>query len=224
MNVGSEIKQGLHHDKQAEYAGRTRQRIVESAREMLIGDSCSSFAMDAVAKRACVTRMTVYNQFGSRVGLLEAVADDLTRRGEGVQRNTVALSQQTPTEALRALVTMACRFWSTDPALFRRFVGLSALDLQVAGVLGARDRVRRESTALVMRRLAEEGRLLPPLSLEEATAVVTSLTSFTTWDQMRSKLSSDAAPLDELIMRVVGAFVRLEPAPAAGCLAGAASS
>ncbi|WP_404558819.1 TetR/AcrR family transcriptional regulator [Bradyrhizobium niftali] len=38
-------------------------------------------SLDAVAKAANVTRLTVYNQFGSRRGLLEAVFDDIARRG-----------------------------------------------------------------------------------------------------------------------------------------------
>ena len=135
-----------------ERAAVTRRLILDAAREMLVGDGYGRFGLDAVAGRAGITRMTVYNHFGSRQGLLEAIADDLTQRGEGVERDIEALGRSTASEALRALVTAACRFWGTDPALFRRFVGLSAIDPQALDVFESRDRVRRESVGTVMGR------------------------------------------------------------------------
>src|SRR5437588_67268 len=56
-------------------ADETRSRIVKAAREQL--EKEASFSLDAVARRADVARMTVYYQFGSRRGLLEALFDDL---------------------------------------------------------------------------------------------------------------------------------------------------
>ena len=55
-------------------ADETRSRILNAARSQL--EEEASFSIDAVARRADVARMTVYYQFGSRRGLLEAAGAD----------------------------------------------------------------------------------------------------------------------------------------------------
>ncbi len=61
---------------------QTRTRILAAARELLMESSgFSSFSLDAVARQADVARMTVYHQFGSKIGLLEALCDSLAALG-----------------------------------------------------------------------------------------------------------------------------------------------
>src|SRR5215831_12357742 len=60
-------------------AERTRARLLKAASAMLAAPD--GISLDAVARRAGVTRLTVYNQFGSRRALLEAVFDDMAERG-----------------------------------------------------------------------------------------------------------------------------------------------
>src|SRR6202011_346514 len=63
-------------------AAAKRDRVIEAAARSLREDaSIASFSLDAVAKAAGVTRLTVYHQFGSRRGLLEAVFDEIARQG-----------------------------------------------------------------------------------------------------------------------------------------------
>ena len=51
-------------------AAETRERVIEAAsRTLREGESIARFSLDTVAKVAGVTRLTVYNQFGSRRGL-----------------------------------------------------------------------------------------------------------------------------------------------------------
>src|SRR5262249_59613985 len=82
---------------------QTRARIVAAAREILAArDGFSGFTVDAVAAQAGVARMTVYNQFGSKLGLLEALFDDLAARGL-VERLRTAFGRPDPREALTGL-------------------------------------------------------------------------------------------------------------------------
>ena len=63
-------------------AARTRRRIVAAAAAILgAAEGIGEFSLEAVAKKASVTRLTVYNQFGSRRALLEAVFDERAARG-----------------------------------------------------------------------------------------------------------------------------------------------
>ena len=60
----------------------TRTRIMQASRRLLTGGKdLPAFSLDAVAREAGVTRLTVYNQFESKRGLLEAVFDDIAERG-----------------------------------------------------------------------------------------------------------------------------------------------
>ena len=66
----------------ASAAAETRERIIAAGARLLRKDaSIANFSLDVVAKAAGVTRLTVYNQFGSRRGLLEAVFDDIAHQG-----------------------------------------------------------------------------------------------------------------------------------------------
>src|SRR5260370_9561179 len=61
---------------------QTGARIINAARELLAESSgFSGFSIDAVARQADVARMTVYHQFGSKIGLLEALSDYLAAHG-----------------------------------------------------------------------------------------------------------------------------------------------
>src|ERR1700704_3151756 len=63
-------------------ATQTHARIVVAAAAVLGSPKGSGgFSLEAVARKAGVTRLTVYNQFGSRRALLEAVFDERAARG-----------------------------------------------------------------------------------------------------------------------------------------------
>src|SRR4051794_41340764 len=71
--------------RRAENIEQTRGRIIAAMRELLARDGYRSASLEEVARVADVTRATVYYQFGSKAGLLEAVVGDIQRRGGAVQ-------------------------------------------------------------------------------------------------------------------------------------------
>ena len=83
----------------------TRARILDAARQLLAEDSTRELSMDAVARHADVSRLTIYYQFGSRSGLLEALYDHLATRGN-MQR--IAQSFQLSPGSRLGLVTSVC--------------------------------------------------------------------------------------------------------------------
>src|SRR5213596_1054922 len=100
-------------------AAEKRDRVVEAAAKSLREDaSIARFSLDGVARAAGVTRLTVYNQFGSRRGLLEAVFDEIAREG-GLYGIADAMTMTDPREALDHLVEIFCSFWNRDPAVGR---------------------------------------------------------------------------------------------------------
>ena len=75
------IPRAYHSAVRDEAAEKTRGRILAAAIKHLRAKGAGGFSLDAVAQKAKVTRLTVYNQFGSRRVLLEAVFDDYAMRG-----------------------------------------------------------------------------------------------------------------------------------------------
>src|SRR4029453_17519217 len=103
----------------SEAAAKKRDRVIQAAARFLREEGgISAFSLESVAKAAGVTRLTVYNQFGSRPGLLEAVFDDIARRGRLARLND-AMAMADPWNGLDKLIEIFCDFWNGDPALGR---------------------------------------------------------------------------------------------------------
>src|SRR5438046_1401708 len=113
-------------------ADETRSRILNAAREQL--EKEASFSIDAVARRADVARMTVYYQFGSRRGLLEALFDDLAAGG-GIPQLPSAFQEPDPMLALDRLIEIFAHFWSSARVVHRRLRAIAVLDPEVLPTL-----------------------------------------------------------------------------------------
>jgi AcrR family transcriptional regulator len=135
-------------------AGETRARIIAAAGSLL-GDPKGSggFSLEAVAKKAGVTRLTVYKQFGSRRALLEEVFDDLAAcRGFHVLAEV--MNDADPFRALRRIVSFFCDFYSSDTPALLRLQWACASDPDLDASLRERNERRRRLFAALVRRMA----------------------------------------------------------------------
>ena len=157
-----------------EAAAEKRDRVINAAAKFLREeDSIAAFSLDAVAKAAGVTRLTVYNQFGSRRGLLEAVFDDIARRG-GLARLNDAMAEPDPWNGLDQLIEIFCNFWGGDPAVSRLHEAM-AIDPEFARALLERNERRRQSLEVLVTRLAKD--VASPSAQRDAVDLVFALTS-----------------------------------------------
>src|SRR5258706_15318099 len=102
-------------------ADQTRARIVDAARTLLAGGKgVPAFSLEAVAREAGVTRLTVYNAFESKRGLLEAVFDDMARHG-GLFELPSLFAEPDTDKALTRLVSVFCRFWASHRKVLPKF-------------------------------------------------------------------------------------------------------
>src|SRR5713226_3354080 len=147
---------------------QTRARIIAAARELLVASNgFSGFSIDAVARQADVARMTVYYQFGSKIGLLEALCDSLAAQG-GMEQLAIAFRRPGPLDALDEYIMVFGRFWDSDRLVTRRLRGLATLDSDFEQVIRARDERRRKGLHVIVQRLAEKYGRPAPSSLDEA--------------------------------------------------------
>ncbi len=161
----------------------TRLRIIDAARDLFGEEGFHGVGLEAVAKRAGLTRATVYYQFGSKLGLLNAVVADIEERGES-WRVSQALSHPDPVKALSDAFREGCRFWAADHNLARKMLALAAVDPDASAVLAEREERRQALVNSLVERLAAQHRLRPECSRRQAADVLTLLSSFEAFDQL----------------------------------------
>jgi AcrR family transcriptional regulator len=140
-------------DVRAAAAAQTRARIVDAAQTLLAGGKdVPAFSLEAVAREAGVTRLTVYNAFESKRGLLEAVFDDMARQG-GLFELPSLFAEPDRDKALRHLVSVFCRFWASHSKVLPKFAAVARLDDEIGQSLKQRSERRRQLlTALIGRK------------------------------------------------------------------------
>jgi len=183
-------------------ADETRARVLAAARDQLKEET--SFSIDAVARRADVARMTVYYQFGSKRGLLEALFDLLAARG-GMQQLPSAFQQRDPIAALERLIDILAKFWSSDRVVLRRLRATAALDPELDQVLRERNEGRRNALRVMVSRLPAAG-----MPLAETVDLLYTLSSFENFDVLAGPDRTPEA-VAPLIKRAAVAIVQPRP-------------
>src|SRR5713226_7729757 len=113
-------------------AARTRRAILQAA-QALLRDRRDEPTVGAIAAQAGVSRLSVYHHFGSRAGVLAAVAEAAHASG------------RTGGTDLRSFIGEAAAHWGTDPPLFRRIPSMPDIHerpRELAASLAADDRLR----------------------------------------------------------------------------------
>jgi AcrR family transcriptional regulator len=163
---------------------RTANSILAAASELVAEGRASQLSVGAVARKAGVSRLTIYNRFGSRARLLEALAPhrELSPPPSGDAR-----------EALRQHLQQACSAWAANPALYRN--------------LPPADGGGNEACRALVERLAAADALRPGCSLKEAEDVVNALTTFAVFDRLHKDGRRSAGAVGEILMRLASEFL-----------------
>jgi len=169
---------------------RTRLAILTAARE-LVGSAEADISAGAVARRAGVSRITVYNQFGSKAGLLQELAAEVHSRPAA---QAPALSD--PIDELRKRIADSCSIWASDAALFRRLPRVGSFELASP----------HDDKALA-ERLSAADLLRPGCSLKEAEDVIAAITSFTVFDRLHKDGRRSQGAVVEILMRLASTIL-----------------
>jgi AcrR family transcriptional regulator len=189
-----------------ETADSTHAKIISAARELLAAEyGTTEFTIDAVAKKADVARMTVYNRFKSKTGLIEAVFDDIAAHGQMTQMPTV-FAQSTSLATLDRLIGIFGEFWSSDRLVIRRIRALGALDHDIGQALSSRDQNRLQLVEAVLTKVALEHGRPAPDSFHESTNMVYAFTGFEFFDALAGAEQSPQAVVPTVQRLVRGAL------------------
>jgi AcrR family transcriptional regulator len=196
--------------QRAAAADETRARLVAAARTLLSGGKdAPAFSLDGVARQAGVTRLTVYNQFQSKQGLLEAVFDDLAQSG-GLSELPQVFAEAEPDEALRRFVTVFCRFWTAHATMLPKFSAMTKLNDDVAASLLARSERRRHAlTVLVSRLTADDD--AKNVDLVDLLFALTSFEMFAALSVRNRSAASVEALVQDMVEQTVTRYRRVRP-------------
>lgn len=182
----------------------TRLRILEATRQILAEEAEGALSMDAIAHRADVSRLTIYYQFESRPGLLEALYDHLAARGN-MRRMAEVFHERDPYSALDKMVSVFVGFWSSDRVVIRRLRAMAALDPEIAQGIESRDRRRHHIASEILKRTtAIEGAKYDEKQFNGTVSVIAMLTGFATYDALAS-----AGHSEQEIIAVVARLARV---------------
>ena len=170
--------------RRQELVDRTAQSILSAARELVSRSPAAAVSVGAIARQAGVSRLTVYQRFGSRAALLEALRPkpQATLDLDGDAR-----------AALHRHFVEASTAWAADPALHRHLPAPRGDDP---------DTERR----LAERLLAADA-LRPGCSLREAEDVIGALASFAVFDRLHRDGRRSPAAVADILMRLAGGIL-----------------
>jgi AcrR family transcriptional regulator len=196
------------------YAGTRRRessetvaRVLEAAERMIKEDAFHAATMDELAAAAGVSRATVFNRFGSKLGVLEAL---FTRGMEGPEMAAIqeALALEDPVAALDAVVEAGCAIWEVCGLVVQQLQAVAVLEPDAAALVDQqRDQQRAELQDLT-RRLAKADKLRPGLSQARATATLHMLTSLESFLWLRQSYGLSLRRTRETLVELARTLLR----------------
>src|SRR5258706_386027 len=136
-----------HERQRTVDAGRAR--LLAAAQSVLSLDDLRTFTLEAVAKKAGVTRMTVYNQFGSKAGLLGELFDGLIERG-AFSRMPEVFTAPDVGAAFDGLIAIFGQFYTDNRALMIRLAAAAGVDADLAEAMRTRNLRRRRALETIV--------------------------------------------------------------------------
>ncbi len=127
--------------------------------------------------------MTVYHQFGSLRGLLEALCDSLAVAG-GMNHLSDAFRRPDPLNALDRFTAVFMGFWESDRPVMRGLRAFGTLDPDFAAVLEERSGWRRKGLRALLGRLAKQTGRPKPKDMNDVVDLLFTLTDFPVYDSL----------------------------------------
>jgi AcrR family transcriptional regulator len=151
-------------------------RVLDAAERLIHQDAFHAATMDELAAAAGVSRATVFNRFGSKLGVLQALYDRCLESPE-MQAIRQASAVQDPVAALDATIQAACAMWEEHGLIVEQLQAIATLEPEASTLLAEQRQEQRADLQRLTRRLARADRLRPGLGQARATATLHMLTS-----------------------------------------------
>src|SRR5829696_1628694 len=164
-------------------------RVLEAAEQLIKKNAFHLATMDEIATAAGVSRATVFNRFGSKLGVLQAL---FSRAIEGPEMEAIrrALEIEDPVESLEALIGGSCVIWESQAFVHEQLQAIVVLEPDGSVLIDQQRQDQRADLQLLARRLSRAGQLRPELSEARATATLHMLTNLEAFSWLRRTMAS----------------------------------
>jgi AcrR family transcriptional regulator len=150
----------------------SRERILAAVRALLEEGTFHETTVEEVARRAAVSRATLYGHFGSRLGLVDAMC-------ESFDANPALVALRETTD-LDLWLERVVDFWSSEEKVLAQLYGAAAVDPAARDLVERQTRDRHAELEILLRALGHDR--------PDALAALAVLTSFETYLELRRRL------------------------------------
>jgi len=157
----------------------SRDQILAAAEELILGGGFAQATVTDLAERAGVARATVFSRFGSKLGVLQALAVRCSG-GPQMQAIRAAVALDDADRILPELIDATAEHWEVQGHILRTMKAVAELEPEARALVEDQRRDQRESIETVVATLRRGGRTseLSRPRLIAALHLVTSLEAF----------------------------------------------
>jgi AcrR family transcriptional regulator len=183
------------------------ERVLEAAERLIAEGEFHSATMEELAAAAGISRATVFNRFGSKLGVLEALADRCAR-GPEMGAIQEALEVEDPVTSLETLIEASCAIWEASGFIYEQLKAIVVLEPDAAALIDQQSEEQRSDLEGLSRRLARAGRLRPGLGEARATGTLHMLTSLESFLRLRREYGLSLRQTRETIAELARTLLR----------------
>jgi AcrR family transcriptional regulator len=182
-------------------------RVLEAAERLIRDDAFHTATMDELAAAAGVSRATVFNRFGSKLGVLQAL---FARAMDGPQMNAIrdSLEIEDPVTAVKAAIAASCAIWDREGYIHEQLQAIVVLEPDASALIDEQKHEQRADLQALVRRLSNASRLRPGLGEARAVATLHTLTSLETFLWLRREYGLSLRQTRETITALARTVLR----------------
>ncbi len=193
--------------RSASAARRSVDRVLEAAERLIRNGAFHTASMEELAAEAGVSRATVFNRFGSKLGVLQAL---FVRAMEGPEMQAIerALEAEDPIASLEGAIAASCEIWDAQGYIHEQLQAVAVLEPEASALIDAQREQQREEIRALVRRLARAGLLRPGVSEPRAVATLHMLTSLESFLWLRREGGLSLRQTRETLVEQARALLR----------------
>jgi AcrR family transcriptional regulator len=162
----------------------TRERIKTAVRELLAEGTFHTSTVEQVADRAGISRATLYQHFGSRLELVDAICETFDANPALLELRQI-VEHPDAASALEKTIANSIRFWSSENSVLHELYGVAAIDPAAQGLVDRQRADRRGELERLVKNLRRAGVMQVRMSEHHALTLLLVFTSYETFRELR---------------------------------------
>jgi AcrR family transcriptional regulator len=181
--------------------------VLDAAERLIREGEFHSATVEALAEKAGISRATVFNRFGSKLGVLEALVE---RCFTGPEMRAIkdALTLEDPVAALEAMIEPSCAIWEARGFIVEQLYAIVVLEPGAGALIDEIEADQRSDLEGLTRRLARADRLRPGLGEPRVAATLHMLTSLESFLRLRRAYGLSLRQTRETIAQLAFTLLR----------------